>query len=343
MRGKGGRGIMLVAAVLLMGAAGALAAGPPEQPEVDLYIIRDAQMSAQFGLAQGKAIFKEFGLTPKIHWVLAGPDIANMVSAGEVHVFGAIYPVIHTLRAKGIQVYWIAPLAMHAGTQQFLLGPKTVLKSPKDLERVKIGMTTGITPTIMVRNFCKEYGVDFAKLNFINMQAPEKITALIKGDIDAAVLWEPWASQAKKLGAKVYFHGTHSYVPGSEGPRGWFTTHTGVGITKAFAEKNPNTVLALLKALAKATDEINKDLEGSAKVIAEVMRIPEEVLKASMPLNRYTMVIDRRGVEAADEQRDLFIELRRLEKKIPSEEIFLTKFLEEVSPGLVQWKSGPMK
>jgi ABC-type nitrate/sulfonate/bicarbonate transport system substrate-binding protein len=175
------------------------------------------------------------------------------------------------------------------------------------------------------------------------MQAPEKVTALIKGDIDAAVLWEPWASQAKKQGAKVYFHGTHSYVPGSEGPRNWFITHTGVGVTKAFAEKNPNTAVALLKGLQKATDELNRNVAASAKVLAEVMRIPEDILQASMPLNRYTMVVDQRGVEAANEQRDFYIEIRRLEKKLPSEEMFYTKFLEEVSPSLVQWKSGPMK
>lgn len=342
MRGTWGRSVIgALMGLVLAGAA--WAAGPPEQPNVDVYVIRDAQMSAQWGLAQGKGLFKEFGLDPKIHWVLAAPDIPNMVSAGQVHIFGATYPVIQSLRAKGIQVYWITPLAMHAGTQQFLIGPKAQIKSPKDLEKAKIGMTTGVTPAIMVRNFAKEYGVDFAKLNFINMQAPEKVTALIKGDIDAAVLWEPWASQAKKQGAKVYFHGTHSYVPGSEGPRNWFITHTGVGITRSFAEKNPNTVIAILKGLHKATEELNKNIEGSAKVLAEVMRIPEDILRASMPLNKYTMVVDQRGVEAANEQRDFYIEIRRLEKKLPSEEMFYTKFLEEVSPALVQWKSGPMK
>lgn len=324
-------------------AGAVVAAGPPEQPSVDIYAIRDAQMSAQWGLAQAKGFFKEFGVDPKIHWVLAAPDIPNMVSAGQVHIFGATYPVIHSLRVKGIAVYWITPLAMHAGTQQFLLGPRTQLQHPKEIEKLKIGMTTGVTAAIMVRNFCREYGCDYSKLKFINMQAPEKVTALIKGDIDAAVLWEPWATQAKKQGARTYFHGTYSYVPGSEGPRDWFITHTGVGITKAFAEKNPNTVIALLKGLHKATEELNRDLAGSAKVLAEAMRIPEDILRASMPLNKYTMVIDRRGVQAADEQRDLYIEIGRLEKKLPSEEMFYTKFLEEVNPTLVQWKSGPMK
>jgi ABC-type nitrate/sulfonate/bicarbonate transport system substrate-binding protein len=334
---------MLAAVVVLLLAPAAFAAGPPEQPNVDVYVIRDAQMSAQWGVAQARGLFKEFGLDPKIHWVLAAPDIPNMVSAGQVHVFGATYPVIQSLRAKNIEVYWVAPLAMHAGTQQFLLGPKTQVNSPKDLEKLKIGMTTGVTPAIMVRNFSKEYGVDFSKLNFVNMQAPEKVTALIKGDIDAAVLWEPWATQAKKQGARVYFNGTQSNVPGSEGPRTWFITHTGVGITKSFAEKNPNTVVAILKGLYKATDELNRDIPGSAKVLAEVMRIPEDVLSASMPMNKYTMVIDQRGVDAANEQRDFYIEIRRLEKKLPSEDMFYTKFLEEVSPSLVQWKSGPMK
>lgn len=343
MRGPWVRSLVAALAMVGLVAGTAGAAGPPEQPNVDLYVIRDAQMSAQWGLAQSKGLFKEFGLDPKVHWVLAGPDVPNMVSAGQVHVFGATYPVIQALRAKGIPVYWVAPLAMHAGTQQFLLSPKAQIKTPKDLEKARIGMTTGVTAAIMVRNFAKEYGVDFAKLNFINMQAPEKVTALIKGDIDAAVLWEPWASYAKNQGAKLYFHGTHSYVPGSEGPRSWFITHTGVGITKSFAEKNPNTVVAILKALHKATDELNKNVQAAAKPLAEFMRIPEDILKASMPLNRYTMVIDRRGVEAADEQRDFYIEIRRLEKKLPSEEMFYTKFLEEVNPSLVQWKSGPMK
>ena len=135
------------------------------------------------------------------------------------------------IAAAGQGIYSIAPQSDVAGTQQIVLGKKgqEIVHSPKDFEKLKIGMPKGSSVTMAIQAMAKDNGIDFTKIQFVNLAPPDSVTALAKGDIDAMAGWAPWVFNAVKLGGgKVYFTGNRSFIPGKEGQVDWLLVHAGV-------------------------------------------------------------------------------------------------------------------
>src|SRR4030095_1839123 len=165
----------------------ALAQGKPEVAEVDAWLVRDAQMSSQFAVAEALGFFKAEGIRVNPRWYIAGTDLPSMWGAGNIHLGTATATMAVPIAAAGQTMYNIAPQTDVAGTQQIVLGKKgqEIVRSPKDFEKVKIGMPKGASVTMAIQAMSRDHGVDFNKIQFVNLSPPDAVTALAKGDIDA--------------------------------------------------------------------------------------------------------------------------------------------------------------
>ena len=166
------------------------------------------------------------------------------------------------------------------------------------------------------------------------------MTALAKGDIDAMAAWAPWVFNAvKQAGGKVYFTGNRSMIPGKEGQVDWLHVHAGVVASGKMLKENPNTLKAVLRALRKATDSINKDREGAVKIVSREMKTDEALTRDIMALNIYSMEMNDKIAKGMGEFIDFLHSLDRIKQKFPAESVIYTKLLEETEPSLVKWKS----
>jgi ABC-type nitrate/sulfonate/bicarbonate transport system substrate-binding protein len=313
----------------------------PELTEFDAWLVQDAQMSSQFAVADHYGYFKEQGIKVNPRWYIAGTDLPSMWGAGNIHLGTATATMVVPIAASGQAIYNIAPQSDIAGTQQIVLGKKgqEIVKSPKDFEKLKVGMPKGASVTMAIQAMAKAHGVDFSKIQFVNLAPPDSVTALAKGDIDAMAGWAPWVIDAvSRGGGKVYFTGNKSYIPGKEGDVEWLHVYAGVVASGKMLKESPNTLKAVLRALVKATDKINSDRDAVVKVLAPVMKREEGQLKQMMALNSYTMVMDSKFVTGMTEFVDFLHSLDRIKQKFPAEQVFHTKLLEEVDPKLVKTK-----
>jgi NitT/TauT family transport system substrate-binding protein len=329
-------------ALLLTVAPDALAQGKLEVTELDAWLVRDPQMSTQFAVADQMGYFKAEGLKINPRWYIAGTDLPSMWGAGNIHLGTATATMVVPIAASGGAIYNIAPQSDIAGTQQIVLGKKgqEVVRTPKDFEKVKIGMPKGASVTMAIQAMAKDTGVDFAKLQFVNLSPPDAVTALAKGDIDAMAAWAPWVFNAvKQAGGKVYFSGNRSFIPGKEGQVDWLHVHAGVIVSGKMLKDNPNTLKAVLRALAKATGTVNTQREAVVKIVAREMKMDEGLARDIMALNIYSMEQTDKHVKGMGEFVDFLYSLDRIKQKFPPENVFVTRLLEEVDPGLVKWKS----
>jgi NitT/TauT family transport system substrate-binding protein len=327
---------------LLGGVPGVLAQGKPEVSEVDAWVVRDPQMSSQFAVADQMGYFKDEGLKVSLRWYVSGTDLPSMWGAGNVHLGTATATMVVPIAGAGQAIYNIGPQSDIAGTQQFILGKRAqaLVKTPKDLERLKIGMAKGASITMAIEAMAREMGVDFAKLQFVNLSPPDQVTALAKGDIDAMAAWAPWVFNAvAQAGGKVYFTGNRSHIPGKEGPVDWLLVHNGVIASGKMLKENPNTLKAVLRAVKRATDKINTDREAAVKIVAREMKIAEPMTRDIMALNIYSMEMNEKIYRGMGEFVNFLHSLGRIEKKFPPDQVFYTKLLEELEPGLVKWKA----
>jgi ABC-type nitrate/sulfonate/bicarbonate transport system substrate-binding protein len=334
--------IVLMAALLVLGTAADALAQKPEVTEVDAWLVRDPQMSAQFAVADQLGYFKQEGLKINIRWYIAGTDLPSMWGAGNIHLGTATATMVVPIAASGQQIYNVAPQSDIGGVQQVILGKKAqeIVKSPKDFEKLKVGMPKGASVTMAIQSFCKANGVDFAKIQFVNLSPPDAITALAKGDIDAMAAWAPWTFRAmKEAGGKLYFTGAKSNIPGKEGPVDWLQVHAGIVASGKMLKENPNTIKAILRATRKATDAINNDRNAAIDIVAREMKLDKDLAREIMTYNVYTMEMNPNIVKGMGDFVDFLYSLDRIKQKFPPEQVFYTKLLEEVDPGLVKWKS----
>jgi NitT/TauT family transport system substrate-binding protein len=337
-------GAKIVLAVLLfvLGIVGQGQAQKPELTEIDAWLVRDMQMSSQFAVADKLGYFQAEGVKVNPRWYINGPELPSMWGAGNIHLGTATATMVVPIAANGQAIYNIAPQSDIAGAQQIVLGKKgqEIVRAPKDLEKLKIGMPKGASLTMAIQNMAKDTGVDFNKLQFVNLAPPDAIIALAKGDVDAIAVWMPWAANAvKQAGGKVYFTGNRSYIPGKEGQVDWLHVHAGVVASGDMVKKNPNTLKAVLRALEKATQKINTDRETAVKIVSAEMKIDEAVTREIMAINIYTMEMTDKIPKGMAEFVDFLHSLDRIKQKFPAEQVIYTKLLEEVDPKLVKWKS----
>jgi ABC-type nitrate/sulfonate/bicarbonate transport system substrate-binding protein len=335
----------IVLAVLLTVAAlagDALAQGKLELTEIDAWLVRDAQMSSQFAVADALGYFKAEGIKVNPRWYIAGTDLPSMWGAGNIHLGTATATMVVPIAASGQAIYSIAPQSDVAGTQQIVLGKKgqEIVRSPKDFEKLKIGMPKGASVTMAIQAMARDNGIDFNKIQFVNLAPPDCVTALVKGDIDAMAGWAPWVFNAvKQGGGKVYFTGNKSMIPGKEGQVDWLHVHAGVVASGKMLKENPNTLKAVLRALRKATDSINKDREGAVKIVAREMKTDEGLTRDIMALNIYSMEMNENIPKGMGEFVDFLHSLERIKQKFPPDQVFYTRILEDVDPALVKWKA----
>jgi ABC-type nitrate/sulfonate/bicarbonate transport system substrate-binding protein len=201
-------------------------------------------------------------------------------------------------------------------------------------------MPKGASVTMAIQAMAKANGVDFDKIQFVNLSPPDAVTALGKGDIDAMAAWAPWVFNAvKQGGGKVYFSGNKSYIPGKEGDVEWLLVHAGVVASGKMVKENPNTLRAVLRALTRATQSINANREGAVKIVAREMKMEEGLARDIMALNIYSMEMNEKIYRGMGEFVDFLASLNRIPQKIAPESVFYTRLLEEVDPQLVKWKS----
>ncbi|MBV9220236.1 MAG: ABC transporter substrate-binding protein [Methylobacteriaceae bacterium] len=294
-------------AVMSLGVAATIGSTParaqaPEQTSIEIWAVRDPQEAAVIALAKELDYYKAEGLDVTIKWIVSGTDMASLVASGDINFAGESVTTSAILRDKGIDIRYVMPTANIGGTQCIVLGPNTTLSSPKDLEGKKIGMAAGSGVAIAIRNMAAQYGVDYTKITFVNLQPPDQAPALARGDIDAMAVWQPWALAGMSLGGKLFFTGNKSYIEGSEKPVNWMYLDAGLNVPAAYLAKNPNTVKAVMRALLKAIDYINKNpVEQSAKLLASPLNVPLADLVPIMKQNIYSASIDDNIVKGATE------------------------------------------
>ena len=174
-----------------------------------------------FAVARRSATSSAEGIKVNPRWYIAGTTCRRCGAAGNIHLAPPPPRLSCPSPPPGDDLQHRAQSDI-AGTQQIVLGKKgqEIVRSPKDFEKIKIGMPKGASVTMAIQAMARDTGVDFAKIQFVNLSPPDAVTALAKGDIDAMAAWAPWCSRRQAGRRKVYFAG-NGHDPRQGGPGQW--------------------------------------------------------------------------------------------------------------------------
>jgi ABC-type nitrate/sulfonate/bicarbonate transport system substrate-binding protein len=144
---------------------------------------------------------------------------------------------------------------------QWTITVRKEINKPEDLKgkTVGYGRAGGAdydeAEAVLHRFFKMDVGKDYKVISF--QGEPERIAALVNGDIQGASLSIPHAATALNAGLKVLLR-TGDYIPRAGGT---------IWTMKAYADKNPETIKKFIRAIAKGVTYFRENKQGSVAVL----------------------------------------------------------------------------
>ncbi len=337
------------AAVLAVLALGAIAqqtwaatGGPIEQATLEIAAVRDPQLGAQVAIADTLGYFKDEGLNVTVRWTQSGADIITFMAGGNQNIgTGGTFTEV-VLKAQNFPILTIAQLADISGTQGIALSPGIKLGNPKELEGKRLAFTQGNSQVIILAKMAKQFGFDQGKVTLVNLNPSEGVVAASKGDVDGLMGWQPNLHRLVKLGGAMYATGRISYVTGSaevlSTERRFQFNNAVLLASEAWIKDKPNTLKAVLRALNRATDLINRDRNAALRVLEKEIRVDRDALEVMVNANVYSLALNDDVATSIKDMSDWALGIKRIPRAVTPDEGIHTKLLEEVDPKLVSWR-----
>ena len=240
---------------------------------------------------QSQEIEKATGF--KINWRQfgGGGDVIRAMASGDVQLGEVGSTGVATAISQGmdVELFWI--LEDIAAAEALVARNGSGVNTIADLKGKKVGTPFVSTSHFQLLYALQKAGLKAADVQVLNMRPPEIAAAWGRGDIDATFIWDPVLSQVKKNGKVLTTSGDIC----KEGA----CTFDGLIVTRKFAKENPEFMVALVKALAKADADYRSNPKGWTGDQAKVAAVakwsggkPEDVADA-MALYGFPSVQDQ--------------------------------------------------
>lgn len=296
---------------------------------------RDPNNGALLIVAKGMNYFKDNGLDVTIKYFPSAGDLVSAMAAGALSLGAGGSVPTTTLRAGGYPAVVLAQQADISDAQQIVV--QKDISTPKDLEGKKLGANFGTVSQMLSEAMLEKYRVPSDKVTLVNLGPADMVTALIRGDIAGAALWEPWASQAVKGGAHRLVTGANSYIPGQTGSISLLGDHGLLIAQKDWVEKNPAIVKAVLKSLLDAAKFTASNPDKAAEVVGAELQVAPADMKALMARNKYSMAIDPKLIRDMTAEADFLQKNGKLKNPVKPADWVYPGPLKQLAASMVTW------
>ena len=270
---RGAQCLLVLGLLICGGTAGA-------QTKMAIATGVDPVFSAYY-VAQQEGLFKKHGLDVRINTGPSGSAMVSFLINGQIEsAFGSeiagvsnhnLDPNVVVVAQATRLVRWIAIVGRNMDNLDQLKGKK-------------IGVARGSGGEVFWLALIDKLKLNAADYTVVNVEAPEMVAALERGNIDAYAVWEPWVTRGLaavkntkvlKDQENILEQGVYIYMN-----LGWI-------------KKNPEQAEGFVRALVEATDLINRDRKRAAKDVSDFLKSLDPPLVAELMTKlRFEMVLD---------------------------------------------------
>jgi NitT/TauT family transport system substrate-binding protein len=238
------------------------------------YGIPNANHASVF-VAQDLGLFEKVGLKPKFFVFQSGAPLLAGLKSESLDVVTAGLALALAL-GQNIPLKFIFWEANSAISEGLVVDPKSGIKSYQDIGKAKkIGAATGTCAQVALYMMAKKVGIDYGKLDVVNIPAPLFRNSFMSGSIDAGVAWPPFSLQLQSEGYPVVaFDG--EYTP----PGGLCPGLTAV--RPSYLKQHPQIGLKLVQVEAMAREAIAKNPQLAIDAYVKRQQLAPDVAKATV-------------------------------------------------------------
>jgi NitT/TauT family transport system substrate-binding protein len=255
--------------------AGAASAQQKAEPLLEFnYGIPSADHVTVF-VAQDLNLFEKVGLKPKFFYFQSGAPLLAGLKSESLDVVTAGLALTFAL-GQNIPLKFIFWEANNAAAEGLIVDPKSGITSYKDLAKAKkIGAASGTCAQVSLYLMAQKVGIEYSKLNVVNIPAPLFRNSFLSNSIDAGVAWPPYSMQLKSEGFPVVSFDEEYTPPGGVCP----------GLTAvrpAFLKAHPQIGLKLVQVEALAREAMARNPQVAVDAFSKRLQISPEVAKATL-------------------------------------------------------------
>ncbi|NIK61346.1 PhnD/SsuA/transferrin family substrate-binding protein [Kribbella shirazensis] len=257
-----------------------------------------------------------------------GAQAIEAQSAGSADIaYMADTPPIFA-EAAGVAVHIVAMTRAPQGARNvsLLVRRGSSVRTMAGLRGKPVAIVPGTITQYLLLEALREAGLAYDDVRQLNLQAPEAITALGRGDAEAAVLVDPFAATAVSSGVADILRTGEGLLSGS---------NVLVATDAALADPRRAAVIGdFLQRIKAAIAWAARSEAAWAAVYARVNQLPPQVAHETVRRGTtYLVPIDGAAIQAQQRQADAFNELGLLPRRLNAAEQYDDRFNRLLFPG----------
>ncbi|WP_150308055.1 ABC transporter substrate-binding protein [Planctomonas psychrotolerans] len=230
-------------------------------------------------VAEEQGIFEENGLDVEQTNFNTDADLNAAFVSGNVDVANVATHTALLMQQAGVPVK-IVMIEDISTTADAIVVPSGV-GSVEDLAGKRIAYEQGTTSDLLLNYALDSAGLSIDDVTPVPMAASDAGAALIGGQVDLAVTYEPYISTALEQGDDLELLFTAGELPG--------LVSDVLVVSDAYLESNPDTIEALVESWGAAIEYYDSDTEAARAIIAEAVgEDPEALTTAFEGVEYYT-------------------------------------------------------
>ncbi|MDT8899808.1 aliphatic sulfonate ABC transporter substrate-binding protein [Anaeroselena agilis] len=220
-----------------------------------------------------------------------GPMVSEAFAAGRLD-FGVMgdFPAFIG-RSAGTDYRIVAVASAAPKALAMVVKKDSPVTGVADLKGKKVATTKAAYGQKLLQLLLEKNGMTTKDIQFIHMSMDDLATALMRGDVDAGVMWDPLLTRMEEAGeVRVIADGT-----------GIYEAYAVLMASGATVDKEPAAVDAVLKAFRRGEEYLRKNPEECTGLLLEDMRMPRPLLtKVVGKFNYSDRITDRFVVDMKD-------------------------------------------
>lgn len=226
-------------------------------------------------VAQDLGLFAKVGLKPNFHSFQSGAPLLAALKSESLDVVLAGLGFAFALGQKIplTMIFWNSNDSTGEG---LVVDAKSGIKSFQDIGKAKkIGAASGTCAQVALYLMAKKVGVDYGKLDVVNIPAPLLRNSFMSNSVDAGIAWSPYSVMLDAEGYKVVNWDSEYTPPGGLCPR---TT----AVRPAYLKQHPEIGVKLLEVDALASEAIAKNPQLAVDALVKRLSLTPAVAKATV-------------------------------------------------------------
>ncbi|NUS03019.1 MAG: ABC transporter substrate-binding protein [Nonomuraea sp.] len=259
---------------------------PPELSTISIGLVPTVE-SAPVMVAMHEGYFKEEGLTVEMKFVTGAAAAVPQVEAGMLDLAQTDYATVFRTNEAGKEFKIVAGLYQAApGSFAIVVNARSKIRTVADLRRKKVAVPnlTGLGPLTLTGVLKRAAGLTLKDVTQVETPNHEMLNALAKGRVDAALLAEPFVTTGRLSG--------RTRIVADAMTADFANLYTaGVTATEKWISRNPRTLAAFQRALAKAQRLIARDPQQAREMLPRYMKVTMKTV-ADVELGAYPAELD---------------------------------------------------